>query len=108
MEGSEELTEVVTNTRKLFTELFTSGFLSIHDSTLEALKRTADICSQCGLTFGGEKLMELWVEIRGLRHQLNQDFSKTMELYCTLEKYFVLCQNKLELDSVQLYGNFTP
>jgi hypothetical protein len=108
MESREELTEVVNNARKLFTELFASGFLSIHESTLEELKKTAGLCSQCGLSYGGDKLLELWEEVRGLRHQLNQDYKKTMELYCTLEQYFGLCQNKLELDSVKLKGNFTP
>ena len=100
METKEYLTEVLTRTEKLLSDLFTSGFLSAHESTLEEMDKMSGICMQCGLIFAGEKLNVLSQEIKINRHLMSQDLNRAVKEFCCLDQYILLCKRKLALDMV--------
>ncbi len=100
METNDFLIEVIKETERLLSELFTSGFLSAHDSTLEEMERMSETCMQCGLIFAGEKLKGLSEEVRANRHRISRDFVQGTNMFCSLYQYVSLCEKKLELDKV--------
>lgn len=102
METRGYLSEVLTRTEKLLSDLFTSGFLSAHESTLEEMDRMSGICMQCGLIFAGEKLKFLSQEIKSSRHLIHQDLNRVVKEFCCLDQYIVLCKRKLALDKIPL------
>jgi hypothetical protein len=98
METVDYLLEVITETDRLLADLFTSGFLSAHNSTLEEMDKISETCIQCGLTFAGENLKVLSEEIKGNKHRITQNFEQAAGVYCNLNRYISLCKQKLSLE----------
>ena len=103
MEEMDYLEEVLGETKRLLSDLFTSGLVSAHDGTLEEMDKISDTCRQCGLTFAGEKLKELAEEVKANRHRMSGDFDRAVDLFCSLEQYLSLCERKLTLDKVRTW-----
>ncbi len=101
METNEYLTEVVSEIERLLSELYTSGFLSAHDSTLEEMEKISETSMQCGLTFAAEKLKVLSEEVKANRHRVTRDFDQAVSVFCSLNQYLSLCKKKLALDKVK-------
>lgn len=101
METNVFLTEVIKELNRLLSELFTSGFLSAHDSTLEEMEKMSETCMQCGLIYAGERLKRLSKEIRANRHRISRDFDETADMFGSLYQYISLCEKQLTLDKVK-------
>lgn len=98
MKTEDFLLEVLTETDRLLSELFTSGFLSAHESTLEEMDKISETCMQCGLIFAGENLKILSEEINANKHRVTQNLEQAAAIYCNLNQYISLCKKKLSLE----------
>lgn len=101
MKPEEKIRELSLKVIDALSELFISGMNSVHDSTLEEIKKLSEISIQCGLKYGGEQLGKLCSDLSGSRHQMRGDYNSIIEQYCSIEQYFMLCRKKAELDEAK-------
>lgn len=91
----EELTGEI---QGLAEELYQSGFSTVHDATLQGLKKSAGLTEQYGMEYLSGMLRKLAEEIEKNRHQMERSLSAMTELYADLDEYLYLCRQKTAYD----------
>ena len=79
-------------------DLFQSGFLTVHDSTLEELDAAVSRAEQYGMEALSAMLAELSAELKQQRHQVHGQSRKLYDVYGKLNQYLYLCRKRLEVD----------
>ena len=91
----EELTGEI---QGLAEELYQSGFTTVHDATLQGLKKAAGLTEQYGMEYLSGMLRKLAEEIEKSRHQMEKSLCTMAELYAALDEYLYLCRQKTAYD----------
>ena len=82
----------------MLSDLFQSGFLTVHDSTLEELDAAVSRAGQYGMEMLSAMLAELGDGLKRQRHQMNVRNRELFDLYGKLNQYVYLCGKRLEID----------
>ncbi len=82
----------------VLSDLFQSGFLTVHDSTLEELDAAVSRAGQYGMEMLSAMLAELGDGLKRQRHQMNVRNRELFDLYGKLNQYVYLCGKRLEID----------
>lgn len=86
---------------KLLEDLYQSGFNTVHDSTLEELKKSAELTGQYGMEYLSGLLGQITEELSARRHQTDerrQSMASAAELYTSLNEYLCLSRQKAAYD----------
>lgn len=99
------LEELAGEIQGLMEELYQSGFSTVHDSTLQGVKKAAGLSAQYGMEYLSEMLSGLSMEIEKGRHQMERELSALAELYTDINEYLYLCKQKTAYDrGAENYG----
>ena len=82
----------------ILADLFQSGFLTVHDSTLEELDAAVSRAEQYGMEALSAMLAELLAELKQQRHQVHGQSRNLYDVYGKLNQYLYLCMKRLEVD----------
>ena len=94
----QALEELTGEIQGLAEELCQSGFTTVHDATLQGLKKMAGLTEQYGMEYLSGMLRKLAEEIEKSRHQMGKNLSAMAELYAGLDEYLYLCRQKTAYD----------
>ena len=105
-EAVEVIREFSDRITGVLADLFQSGFLTVHDSTLEELDAAVSRAEQYGMEALSAMLAELSAELKQQRHQVHGQSRKLYDVYGKLNQYLYLCRKQLEVDqaAAQLLG----
>ena len=97
-EAVEVIREFSDRITGVLADLFQSGFLTVHDSTLEELDAAVSRAEQYGMEALSAMLAELSAELKQQRHQVHGQSRKLYDVYGKLNQYLYLCRKRLEVD----------
>lgn len=101
----EAVEELAGGIRGLMEELCQSGFSTVHDSTLQGMKKAAALTAQYGMEYLSGMLAALAGEIEKGRHQMEKNLSALAEIYTDIDEYLYLCNQKTAYDrGAENYG----
>ena len=83
---------------KLMEDLYQSGFDTVHDSTLEDMKKYAGLTEQYGMKHLSGLLAGMTAEITAGRHRMERETAPMAELYTEVTEYLYLCRQKTAYD----------
>lgn len=95
IEMIREFTDRITG---VLADLFQSGFLTVHDSTLKELDAAASRAEQYGMETLSAMLAELLAELKQQRHQVHGQSRNLYDVYGKLNQYLFVCVKRLEVD----------
>ena len=103
--GSKEevLGELAADVRNLLEEVCQSGFDTVHDSTLEALKEMGKLTEQYGMAYLSAMLTEFAKGLDMRRHRTEREPDGLAGLYAKLNEYLYLCREKTAYDMAWNY-----
>lgn len=87
--------------KEVLADVFQSGIFSVHDSTITNLNDMASLSEQYGLTFAGERLMELAQLLEQQRHTMKELDKQAVPIFCKLNQYLTICIKKAEYDTAK-------
>lgn len=90
--------DVAEEVLELMTELYQSGFDTVHDSTIQGLEQAVIKTQRYGMKYLSERLEELTGEISASRHQMERKTAQMAELYAKINEYLFLCRQKAAYD----------
>lgn len=79
-------------------DLFQSGFMTVHDSTLGELEAAVSRAEQYGMEALSAMLTELLAELKQQRHQVHGQSRNLYDVYGKLNQYLFVCVKRLEVD----------
>lgn len=79
-------------------ELYQSGFDTVHDSTLEELKKIRELCIQYGMEYLSKLLGELFDGVGMRRHQIGSVADEMGKVYTRISEYLYLGMEKIAYD----------
>ncbi len=103
----EVLSTLLEDVMSLLEDLLQSGFDTVHDSTLEEIKKMTDITKQYGMTYLSDLLQKLSTGLNNRRHQITRQEDNLAEVYTTLNEYLYLCLEKIAYDRGRSYYEVT-
>jgi len=83
---------------QILEDLYQSGFDTVHDSTLEELKKTEELVRQYGMVYLAELLGELFQGLSMRRHQIKIQEGGIAGIYTQINEYLYLCEEKVVYD----------
>lgn len=83
---------------ELMTELYQSGFDTVHDSTIQGLEQAVIKTQRYGMKYLSKRLKELTDAISASRHQMERKTAQMAELYAEINEYLYLCRQKAAYD----------
>ena len=95
---AEALERLLADVADLLEDLYQSGFDTVHDSTLEALKRMAGQTAVYGMELLSDLLSQLTDGLAMRRHQIEHKEDSLIDIYAKLNQYIDLCREKIEQD----------
>lgn len=114
-EKEDYFEEFFTDTASLLEDLGQSGFHTVHDSTLQELKKKGETAAQCGMLHLSDLLLSLHKELSQNRHKIrcsnpensspDQDGADALaaKYYTELIKYIDLGREKTAYDKGKNY-----
>ena len=96
-EAAEVIGDYLKGTEGILTDLFQSGFATVHDGTLEELGAAAASGRQYGMTVLADTLEELRVLLDAQRHQARGENRQVYVIYGKLNQYLEICARRLEI-----------
>lgn len=97
MENYDELLELINETQENLVDLFSSGFNTANEFTLNEIKKLGILFENYGLIFGVESLTKIYEKLVSKRHMFEFDYSECVMQYCKLNEYLEKCRYKLEI-----------
>ena len=82
----------------LMEDLYQSGFDTVHDSTLEAIKNMQKQTAAYGMQLLSDMLLQLADGLTRRRHQIKKEEDSLINLYTDVYQYMYLCKEKIECD----------
>ena len=103
----EALGVLLADTGNLLEELYQSGFGTVHDSTLDALKKMTELTEQYGMSYLSELVGKLTEGLSMRRHQIEKKAERSTEslakLYKQINEYLYICEEKMLYDKGRVY-----
>lgn len=90
--------ELAGEVQGLLEDLGQSGFDTIHDSTLEGLRKAAELTEQYGMAYLSGLLSGLEEEACASRHRMDKERGRMTRLYTDILEYLFLCGEKAAYD----------
>ena len=94
----EALEQLLSDVENLLEDLYQSGFDTVHDSTLQALKNMIRRTAAYGMELLSELLSRLTDGLTMRRHQLEKKEDSLVGVYTRLYQYVSVCRDKIECD----------
>ena len=94
----EALEQLLNDVENLLEALYQSGFDTVHDSTLKALKNMVARTAAYGMELLSELLSRLTDGLTMRRHQLKKKEDSLVGVYVQLYRYVSVCRDKIECD----------
>ena len=89
---------------RIMEEFCQSGFDTIHDSTLEELKKDCQLTKQYGMEYLSELLKELFEGVSMRRHRIGKRAEDGMGgVYTKINEYLYLGMERVEYDQIRRY-----
>lgn len=101
IEAIEEIRTFLKQVTDILGDLFQSGFLTVHDSTLREMEAAVSRGRQYGMETLASMLAQLLEGLRQQRHQMMQEDRGLYAVYRTLNQYVFLCTKRLEIDQAE-------
>lgn len=101
IEAIEEIRTFLKQVTDILGDLFQSGFLTVHDSTLREMEAAVSRGRQYGMETLASMLEQLLEGLRQQRHQMMQEDRGLYAVYGTLNQYVFLCTKRLETDQAE-------
>lgn len=108
MENSEYnlLLDLISDVRQEMTDLFQSGFATVHDASIKHIRNLSDVSERYGLHTLSQMLSSLAELIEMRRHSTTFDDSKIMDVMCRICKYIEICQRRIRYENIlENYSN---
>ncbi len=99
----EALGQLLCDVENLMEDLYQSGFDTVHDSTLKALKDMVGRTAAYGMELLSQLLSELAKGVEMRRHQLEKKTGPLIGVYVQIERYVNICREKIEYDKGRCY-----
>lgn len=99
----EALEALLGRISQIMEDLYQSGFDTVHDSTLEELKKTGELAGQYGMQYLAELMGELSAGISMRRHQMKGQEDGMAGVYIRMNEYLYLCKEKIAYDRGREY-----
>lgn len=97
-EVAEMIREFTDRITGVLADLFQSGFMTVHDSTLGELEAAVSRAEQYGMETLSTMLAELGSELKQQRHQVHGQSRNLYDVYGKLNQYLFVCVKRLEVD----------
>lgn len=98
--------EILENISGMMEDLVQSGFDTVHDGTLEELRKGAQLTEQYGMAHLSGLLSQLYEEASAGRHRMEKKTSQMVQLYTQITEYLYLAQQKTAYDrGLAYYSN---
>lgn len=94
----EVLGNLTEDVKNVLEELCQSGFDTVHDSTLEALRDMTGLTKQYGMAYLSELLEELEKGLSMRRHRMERTEDALAKIYAQLNEYLYMCGEKAAYD----------
>lgn len=101
MDRYDALKEQLLSVTLLMEDLYQSGFDTVHDSTLEELKNTAELAPRYGFTWLGEQIGQLYQILSMRRHLAEKRQDDAAAIFVDINAYLYLCLQKLAYDKCE-------
>lgn len=99
LQSKEEVLEILlSDVMQLLEDLCLSGFDTVHDSTLEALRKMVPLTLQYGMSRLSGMLNQLADGLELRRHRMEKQGDKLAQLYTSLNEYLYLAMQKTMYD----------
>lgn len=95
--------EMLDDITVIMEDLCQSGFQTVHDATLQGLKKAKEQAGQYGMTYLAGLLADFYDEISAGRHQMQVRTERMAELYTKISEYLYLCRQKNEYNQMLDY-----
>lgn len=97
----EEIRIFLKQVTDILSDLFQSGFQTVHDSTLKEMEAAAARGRQYGMDTLASLLTQLQESLQKQRHQMMGEDRSPYAVYGTLNQYVYLCKKRLETDQAE-------
>jgi hypothetical protein len=94
----EAIQQLLYDVESLMEDLYQSGFDTVHDSTLEALKNRNKQTAAYGMQLLSDMLLQLTDSLEMRRHQTKKQEDSLINVYTEVNQYVRLCREKIECD----------
>lgn len=84
-------------------DLYQSGFDTVHDSTLDELKKMKELTGQYGMEYLSSLMKELFDGLFMRRHQMKVEEGGMAGIYTRINEYLYLCEEKIAYDRGRRY-----
>ena len=97
------LQQLMCDVENLMEDLYQSGFDTVHDSTLEAIKTMQKQTAAYGMQLLSDMLLQLANGLTMRRHQIKKKEDSLINVYTNVNQYVHLCKGKIECDKGVCY-----
>lgn len=101
MDRYEALEKQLLAVTLLMEDIYQSGFDSVHDSTLEELKKIAQSAPEYGLIWLGEQIEQLHALLFMRRHRTEKQQDAAANIFVNINAYLYLCLQKAAYDKCE-------
>lgn len=99
----EAVKNLLADAEMIMEELFQSGFNTVHDSTIDALKEITKRTEQFGMAYLSHLLGTIEEGITMRRHKMTKEADRLVETFTKLSEYLYLCRQQIAYNSGQTY-----
>ncbi len=99
-----EILDLIQEIENIMNDLLLSGFNTIHDYTLNEMKKLGQLCESYGMIYASNIINNLVSDLSKKRHNFEFNYSTVIEDYFKLNKYLILCRKRIEIE--ELNKNF--
>ncbi|MDE7478428.1 MAG: hypothetical protein K2M91_10840 [Lachnospiraceae bacterium] len=99
----EALEQLLSDVANLMEDLYQSGFDTVHDSTLEALKNMTKHTASYGMELLTQLLSQLTDGLTMRRHQMTKQEDNLAGVYTQINRYISFGREKIESDKGSSY-----
>lgn len=96
----KELLDLIQEIENVMNDLLLSGFNTIHDYTLNEMKKLGQLCESYGMIYPSSIINNLVSDLTKKRHNFDFDYSTVIEDYFKLNKYLILCRKRIEIEGL--------
>lgn len=94
------LLDLISEVRQEMSDLFQSGFATVHDASIERIRNLSDVSERYGLHTLSQMLLPLAELIETRRHTTESDDSKIMDVMCRICRYIEICERRIRYENI--------
>lgn len=94
------LLDLISDVGQEMSDLFQSGFATVHNTSIERIRNLSDVSERYGLHTLSQMLMPLAELIEARHHTTEFDDSKIMDVMCRICRYIEICERRIRYENI--------